>query len=240
MKIECLASSSAANSYVIQAKDTVILMEAGLDYATTKSRLAALNLWTKDIKAVVITHKHGDHANKATVQQLEKYGPIICNLDTIEATETKNGFPVVEWKTYQIGKLRITPFNVDHDVPAFGYIIEDTDTRESMIFINDTAYVRYNFSKYNFTYVMIECNHMLEIVNMDEVQSRRKIKSHLSLEATIKALENMNLKKTKAIYLMHLSDNNSDERYMIAAVESKFGVPTYACRKHGGFSSGNR
>jgi hypothetical protein len=48
----------------------------------------------------------------------------------------------------------------------------------------------------------------------------------------------MNLSKTKAIYLMHLSDSNSDQERMIKEVQELTGKPTYVCLKDGGVASG--
>jgi len=235
MNIHCLASSSSGNCYVIQNKQTTLMVEAGLDFKTTKSRLASLNIKLNDIDAVVITHQHRDHANVKTVEELSIYAPIIANAETLDSLTIQRKWRIKEWKSITIKTFEITAFEVDHDVAAFGYMIEDKDSAEKVLFINDTAFLRYNLSKHTFTRIMIECNHILDIVDMDDVRARRQIRSHLSLSGVVKALKTLDLRKTNEIYLMHLSDTHSDEKRMTVEVEKTFGIPTYVCGKEGGF-----
>lgn len=235
MKIHCLASSSSGNSYIIKNRQTTLMVEAGLDFKTTKSRLTLLGIQLNNIAAVIITHHHGDHANKKTVEEINRYAPIISNKETRTALKIRGGWTTHEWKPIRVGTFEITPFEVDHDVAANGYIITDLDSAEKILFINDTAFVRYNLSKHTFSRIMIECNHILDLVDMNDSRARRQIKSHLSLQGVIKTLKSLKLSRVNQIYLMHLSDSHSDEKRMIEEIEGTFGIPTYACGKHGGF-----
>ena len=56
-----LASGSKANCYVIKTADTVLLIDAGLSFRKTSTRLMSLGLTPDMIDAVVITHEHCDH-----------------------------------------------------------------------------------------------------------------------------------------------------------------------------------
>lgn len=234
MIIECLASSSAGNCYVFKNKETTIMVEAGLDFKTMKSRLTFMGVELNDIKAVLITHKHGDHCHKGAVKELGVYAPIIAPDDTLESIDVRRKWHIKEFQPIRVGTFKITAFSVDHDVPAYGYIIKDEDTHDQVLFVNDTKYLKYNFSKYTFSTVMIECNHMLEKVDLSDVKARRQIEAHLSLDATVKALKSLNLNTVTKIFLMHLSDSHSDEMQMISRVMSETGIPTYACCKNGG------
>lgn len=234
MKIHCLASSSIGNSYIIKNEQDTLLVEAGLDLNTTKSRLTSLNLKLSDIDAVVITHKHGDHLNKKTVGRLGSMVPIIANKSVLESIDIDYGWLISEMQPLTIKSFKITAFSLDHDVETYGYIIEDKE--EKLLFINDTKLVKWNFKKYKFNKVMIECNHLHQYIKDIPVYRQRSIKSHMSLGATIKMLKNLNLEDTEEIYLMHLSDNYSNEELMIKEVQKATGVPTYVCNRDGGFS----
>jgi phosphoribosyl 1,2-cyclic phosphodiesterase len=234
MKIHCLASSSRGNSYIIKNEQDTLLVEAGLDFSTLKSRLTSLNIKLSDIDAVVITHKHGDHLHKKTVERLGQTIPVISNKDVLSSVNVEYGWLAEIMKPVTIKSFKIYAFELEHDVETYGYIIEDQE--ESLLFINDTKLVRWNFNKYTFDKVMIECNHMHDRVKDMPRHRQRSVKSHMSLKATIKTLENLNLNDTQAIYLMHMSDGYSNQNLMVKEVEKATGIPTYACLRDGGFS----
>ena len=233
MTITCLASSSAGNAFVIQNQDTVLLLEAGLEFKELIHRLNQAGIRLSQVKAVAISHEHGDHAKAAP--ELSKLMPVVGTYLTLSALpKLESRYPLKEWQKAVIGSLRLQPFYVDHDVVgACGYIIDDLLNKEKLLFITDTKLVRYDFSKLKFDYIMIECNHVYDYAIKDAFM-RRKAITHMSLDATKQALSKMDLSKTKAIYLIHLSDSNSDEPRMIKEVKEMTGKMTYACLKDGG------
>jgi phosphoribosyl 1,2-cyclic phosphodiesterase len=216
------------------------MVEAGLDLSSTKSRLASLNIKLSSIDALLITHRHGDHCNLVTVGRIGITTPVVSNEDVIDYLKKTVGNGIRTWlmkttKPIDIGTFKIWAFNLDHDVPAYGYIIKDTTTSDKLLFINDTEFVRWNFKDTKFNEVMIECNHNYELINNLEPYRKRSIKSHMELGATIKTLKNLNLSATNNIYLMHLSDGYSDQELMMNEVQKATGKPTYVCLKNGGF-----
>ncbi len=235
MEISCLASSSSANCYIINNKQHTLMVEAGLDLSVTKSRLASLNIKLSDIDALLITHKHGDHCNKRTVERIALSAPVISNKDVLDSLNISNKWFIKTDKPITIGTFKIWAFELNHDVPAYGYIIKDTTTSDKLLFINDTEYVRWDFKDMTFHEIMIECNHNYELINKIEPYRNRSIKSHMELGTTIKTLKGLNLSATNNIYLMHLSDSYSDQSRMMNEVQAATGKPTYVCLKNGGF-----
>ncbi len=235
MDISCLASSSSANCYIIKNKQHTLMVEAGLDLSTTKSRLAGLNIKLSDIDALLITHRHGDHCNLLTVGRIALTSPVISNKDTLDSLEINHKWLIRTEKPIEIGTFKIWAFELNHDVPAYGYIIKDLTTSDKLLFINDTEFVRWDFKDMTFHEIMIECNHNYELISKIEPYRKRSIKSHMELGATIKTLKNLNLRATNNIYLMHLSDGYSDQELMMTKVQEATGKPTYVCLKNGGF-----
>lgn len=236
MIINCLASSSYGNCYLITNNKTTLMIEAGLRFKEIKNKLLDHGVVLTRISAVAVTHSHGDHAMAA--QEMSMYAPIIASTETLDAAQVRrNRLSLTPWDWITIRKdsMRIQAFEVDHDCPgAYGFIVEDLENDERMLFINDTKLVRWDFSKHSFDYIMIECNHNDEILDLKESRTKRTAEAHMSLRTTKITLSKMNLTNTKAIYLMHLSGGNSDEERMINEVKALTGKPTYACQKNGG------
>jgi phosphoribosyl 1,2-cyclic phosphodiesterase len=227
-----LASSSNGNCYIIKSHNQALMVEAGLPAKEIHRRLFKNQIDFAEIMAVVVTHSHGDHAIAAL--DLSASLPILASYETLKACGIKrNGYAMREWDPVNIGAFTVTSFSVDHDCDgAVGFIIETKDER--LLFINDTKLVKWDFSGFDFDHVMIECNHCDDVLNLKDERTRRVAQSHMSLESTKLTLKKMNLQRTPAVYLMHLSTGNADEKRMIHEVQQAIGVPTYACQRDGG------
>jgi phosphoribosyl 1,2-cyclic phosphodiesterase len=83
---------------------------------------------------------------------------------------------------------------------------------------------------------MIECNYSAEILkaNIDagkipKAVAKRLFESHFELENVKKFLQAQDLTTVKAIYLLHMSDGNSDSARFKKEIQELTGVPTYIC-----------
>lgn len=235
MKIICLASSSSGNCYVLDNGLDKLLLEGGIPYKEIIHKLNRHGLKITDLCACLISHGHQDHARAAS--DISRFIPVYASAETLgsvpgEKHEITNGRPV------QVGAYRILPFQTEHDCPgSFGFIIKSRG--ETLLFATDTKYIRYDFSGYKFTQIMLECNYVDELLEDQDIipaVKKRLINSHMSLRTCVKTLKSFDLSACVGIYLLHLSDVRSDEKLMKKTVASEFGVMTYVCGKNGVFS----
>jgi phosphoribosyl 1,2-cyclic phosphodiesterase len=120
---------------------------------------------------------------------------------------------------FRIGTWTILPFETQHDAAEpLGFLLANQDG-DKLLYATDTYYIRYRFQ--GLTHIVIETNYSMDILkrNVDagtvpkELKSRI-LKSHFSLENVKKFLLANDLSKVQEIWLLHLSDNNSDsERF---------------------------
>lgn len=61
IRFASLGSGSRGNGTVIQAGDTLVLVDCGFSLSETKRRLARLGLEPQTLTAVLVTHEHSDH-----------------------------------------------------------------------------------------------------------------------------------------------------------------------------------
>lgn len=131
----------------------------------------------------------------------------------------------------EIGTFTVVPFGVVHDATdPVGFMIDSSVTKERLIFLTDTVYSPYRFA--DITILMIECNYDLETLDKKVAEGRldpslrnRVRRSHMSLDQVIELLQANDLSKLKRVYLMHLSDGNSNEELMKRRVQEVTGVP---------------
>jgi phosphoribosyl 1,2-cyclic phosphodiesterase len=125
----------------------------------------------------------------------------------------------------------IRTFKLEHDAeqPIGFFIRHET---EAFLFIPDTAFVENRFE--GITMIAVECNNISEILSKNILEGhipaivgKRVRRNHMSLENLIAMLNANDLSRCRAIYLMHLSDGNSDERRMKQEIQEATGIPTY-------------
>jgi phosphoribosyl 1,2-cyclic phosphodiesterase len=237
MKFTSLASSSKGNAYLLQSDGaSPLLLEAGLPIKQLRDKLRAHGVAISDLVGCLISHEHGDHSK--AVMDLLKAG-----VDVYMSQGTANRLDVLlhhrnhiidGWEhKYDLPGWVIRTFHLEHDAEeSLGFFIAQKDDR--LLFVPDTSYVENRFE--GITIIAIECNNIAELVsqnilegNIPAVVGKRVRRNHMSLENVIAMLKANDLSRCRTIYLMHLSDGNSDERRMIQEVQAATGIPTEAC-----------
>ena len=227
MEIKALASGSAGNCYLINSE---LMIECGISIDRIRK---GCGFRLTEIKACLISHEHQDHCK--AVKDLMKAG-IDCYMSqgTMEALGVSgHRVNIIKAKQqFRLGTWTILPFETQHDVAEpLGFLLANQDG-EKCLYLSDTMYCKYRFQ--GLTHIMIEANYSLDILKRNveaglvpkELKSRI-LKSHFSLENVKKFLLTNDLSKVEAIFLLHLSDNNSDcERFKREVMELT-GKPTY-------------
>lgn len=219
MQIEVLSTGSIGNCYRIKTGQTTLLIECGLPY---KKIQKLLNFQVSGLDACIISHSHGDHAK--AVKDLMKAG-VTCytSKGTAETLDLKGRrlrtFQKTSEDDYKIEKIKdllIKPFKAIHDVKeSVNFYIKNTRANESLMFVTDTAYLEYKIP--NIDYLMLECNYIKKVLDenvkngvLNASLRNRIVNNHMSLETAKEALKQADLSRCKRIYLLHLSDKNSN------------------------------
>lgn len=240
MKVEVLGTGSSGNCYKVEIGTATLLLECGLPYKVIQRKL---NFKVSDIDACLLSHEHMDHAK--AIKDLIKAG-VDCYMTkgTAEALGVSghrlNTFyksPDRRWQ-YNFKILRdliILPFEAVHDVAEpVSFYIKSKKNEESLVFVTDTAYLKYKIPDCDC--LMIECNYVKEKLdksarfgNINLALRNRIVKNHLSLENLVEALKASDLKSCKKIYLLHLSDSNSDEELIKKTIQETTGIEVVVC-----------
>ncbi|BDR84907.1 MBL fold metallo-hydrolase [Clostridium tetani] len=230
MKLKVLGSGSSGNCYLLQGKEETLIIECGLPYKTI---LKGLDFNLSNVVGCLISHEHKDHSK--AVQDLVKNGiDVYSSKGTFEAIEVK-GYRtniIESEKAFKIGNFVILPFETEHDAnEPLGFLIYQKDMGK-LLFITDSYYCQYRFE--NVDHILIECNYSNKILQEKELPKTLKnriIKSHFELENVKEFLKATDLKETKEIILIHLSDGNSNAVQFKTDIERATGKPTYIADK---------
>ena len=114
-----LSTGSWGNAVILEKS---VLIDCGVNFR-------ALRPVYRDLKLVLLTHKHADHFKRNTVRKLAKERPTLrwgcCEWmvePLVAAGVEKANIDVLEPdKTYAYGLCMVTPISLVHDVPNCGY-----------------------------------------------------------------------------------------------------------------------
>lgn len=230
IEITPLASSSRGNCYRVTDGSTPILLECGLPFKEIQRKL---RFRTSSIAACLVSHEHKDHS-KAIADIMKAGIDVYASQGTIDALGiTGHRLKVVKSKVqFKIGTWTVLPFDVQHDAAEpLGYLLVN-NAGDKLLFLTDTYYCKYRFK--NLTHIMIECNHAIDILRANVVNGivpvelkNRLIRSHFSLENVKNFLLANDLRKVQEIWLLHLSDGNSDAERFKREIQELTGKPVY-------------
>lgn len=231
MNINIIASGSTGNAYLVGDGSTTLLLDAGI---TLKEIQVACKFKLRNIKGCLVTHCHGDHSKAC--KDLAKYGiNIYTSQGTIDECQLSGHRikPIRALDEFTIGSFKVLPFDVEHDAQeTLGFLICSRVTGEKLLYFTDTYYLKYRFN--GLTHIMGECNYELEGVRRSIEDGRippemlpRLLKSHMSLKTFLGILKANDISKIKQIYLLHLSQNNSNKDRFKREVQKITGTEVY-------------
>ncbi|MFV0289610.1 MAG: MBL fold metallo-hydrolase [Mangrovibacterium sp.] len=222
LKLCAIASGSNGNCYYIGTENEAIVIDAGLSSRQLQLRMQDANINFSNIKAIIISHEHSDHARGARVLGNQLNVPVYMTKATYNATRKSIRPFSVRWfeanSTFQIGEFEIHAFSKQHDA-ADGCSFRVVHRNRHVGVITDLGIADENtqreFSQCEF--VFLEANYNAEMLwngsypthLKERVQSH---KGHLSNEQACELVENYAGNNLHTILLSHLSaENNSPE-----------------------------
>jgi len=234
MKLKVISTGSIGNAYILETESEALLIEAGVKFNEIKK---ALDFNLSKVVGCIVSHCHGDHAKSINDVMASGIKTFASN-HTLVNTSTILNYNAIEIShgvVSRIGNFKIMPFDVKHDVPCLGFLIEHPECGKT-IFITDTYYCKYTFEGLN--NIIIEANYSKEIIDKKygtdsdkEFLRNRILRSHFSLANCKDMLSANDLSKVNNIVLIHLSDTNSNEKQFVSEVAELTGKNVCAAVK---------
>lgn len=221
-EIKIQGSSSAGNNYLLVDGNSSLMIEAGLKPKDIMKK--GVNFST--VRGLLITHEHGDHSKYITDILLAGGFDLWASQGTLDGLGVNRRAHALKANQQQkIGDWLVKPFATIHDDKKararepLGFLILSPSGKK-IVFATDTNYLPKTFK--NVTHWLVECNHDIELVRQSKLPKSvqdRIIKTHMSIDACKEFFQSADLTKTEEIYLIHLSDKNSDPQSFKEEIE---------------------
>ena len=244
MIFKCAGTGSKGNSYaLISDYGDILLIECGVKWSET---MKIIDYQTSKVAGCVASHAHSDHLR--SYKDCLHYGiPIYTNDETAEHFEIISREKMIgkpERIPFEVGAFRIIPFYLPHTTrdkdtgalilcPNFGYLIQSGD--EKLLYMTDWEYCSYVFKKQKINYMVLECNHMDNLMDSSSANYIHSIKGHSSLSVVKSFVEVNKTPDLRNIILCHLSSENADPETMQKEVQSVAGKWVNVAVAHAGF-----
>jgi len=235
---QAFASGSGGNFYVVRDGDDSLAIECGIKFGDIQK---ATGFTLSSLDGCLISHGHGDHA-KSVQQMIKQTVPIFTSYEAAKQL----GIYSSPWVScieanhaHAVGaNWVVTPFEVQHDSDGtFGFVIDSTSSRERLVYITDTQYVKYTIPDMDI--LAIECNYDKDIIKnktfndeINRARYQRTLETHMSLDTVIEMVKANDMRSCREIHLLHLSSANADAEKFKREVEKATGIPTFVAPEY--------
>ena len=232
MLLKCAGTGSKGNSYALVADcGEILLIECGVKWSET---MKMIDYQTSRVAGCICSHAHSDHLR--SYKDCLHYGiPIYTNDETAEHFEIISGEKMIgkpERIPFEMGSFHVTGFYLPHTTrdkdtgalipcPNFGYLIQCGD--EKLLYMTDWEYCSYVFKKQRINYMVLECNHMDNLMDSSSANYIHALKGHSSLSVVKSFVEVNKTPDLRNVILCHLSSENADPETMQKEVQSVAG-----------------
>lgn len=137
-----------------------------------------------------------------------------------------------EKRSVRISEWIVTPFYLPHTTrdkdtgalipcPNFGYLIQNGD--EKLLYMTDFEFCKYVFKNQRINYMVLECNHMDNLMDSSSANYIHALKGHSSLSVVKSFVEVNKTPDLRNVILCHLSNENADPDRMKSEIQQVAG-----------------
>ena len=234
LKFISFGSGSSGNCAYIGDDNGGILIDGGVDNNRVVSELAKNGISMDMVKAICITHDHGDHIRFAySIVRRYRHIGIYCTLRTLNGIMRRHNIsrrfkdyhrPIYKEMPFTIDNFKITAFDVSHDgTDNMGFFIENGSHRFAIATDLGCITPRVDHYMRQAQYIMIESNYDKEMLLTGKYPEYLKAriladKGHLDNEVTARYIAEIYTPKLTHVFLCHLSNDNNTPNIALATV----------------------
>lgn len=230
-----LNSGSNGNCYYIGNEQEAVLVDAGLSCRETEKRMRQSGLDINRVKAIFISHEHGDHISGLEVLSARYELPVYITGETLRSGKLRLKESLIHsfdpFTPLNIGKLQVIPFPKEHDAAdPYSFVVSGNG-------INIGVFTDIGISCKNLVHHFSQCHAAFLEANYDELllengrypkHLKERIRGgsgHLSNRQALEVFNSHRPSYMTHLFLAHLSkENNSPELALQSFQTSAAGV----------------
>jgi phosphoribosyl 1,2-cyclic phosphodiesterase len=245
MRFASIGSGSRGNGTLVQAGNTLLLIDCGFTLKETELRLLKLGVAPGQLRAVLVTHEHGDHCNGVRVLANRYSLPVYMTAGTARAKQlldVVNIITIDSHAPFVIDDIEIQPVAVPHDAAEPVQFVFNCAGKRLGVLTDIGAITPFVREHYNCCdALLLESNHCVDMLARSAYPSSLKLRvggrfGHLSNAQAAGLLEEIETERLQHLVIAHLSEkNNTLERVQESLAETLHNIRNvlYACQEEG-------
>lgn len=233
MRFASLGSGSRGNATLVQAGNTLVLVDCGFSCAEAERRMRTLGCAPEQLSALLVTHEHRDHIG-GVARLARRHGlPVWATPGTGATLRAERSLRLRRLNSHaplQIGELEVQPFPVPHDAREpcqFRF----SDGRRHLGVVTDlgslTQHVVRTLDRCHG--LVLECNHDRQMLSEGPYPQRLKARvagryGHLSNDQAVELLQRLRLDDLQCLVAAHLSEKNNHPELVRDALVQGLGL----------------
>ena len=228
MKLKVLGSGSSGNCYILENDTEALIIEAGVPFKDVK---VALDFNIKKIRAVIITHDHGDHRKywyEYVRAGIPVFEPFKNDGQTLEFNNSK--FLIQAFPNQSKDGTWAHNNSDGSECPCYGFFIYHPEMG-NLVYVTDTEYVRWVFHKCS--HILVEANYSDDLIDNKADNREHVLRGHMSLKTATEFISTNDNPTLLNVVLIHLSDKNADSAQFQQKIKEtvKYGANVYVAEK---------
>ena len=233
--ITALGSGSDGNAFVLHCSQGNYLIDAGFSRKELCCRMEKCDIAPESIRAILISHEHGDHVRGCRVFADADNIPAYVASAAADYLYSRNQLPkkVVEFisnSSFELPGVSVMPFRVSHDAldpVGFNFTVND-ECRIAMA--TDLGCLEKSIVKhlYNADILVLEANYDLKMLLESDRKNSLKHRimgrsGHLDNRTAAEALSELLGPRTRSLLLAHISSECNDRGLLENLIGSQLG-----------------
>jgi phosphoribosyl 1,2-cyclic phosphodiesterase len=166
LRFASLGSGSRGNALLVEADDTLVMIDCGLARTNLEERFETLECNPRDLSGVLLTHEHTDHVQGAAAFTRRYRVPVYATPGTASAIPWLSACRRLSChRPLTIGAISIEPFPVPHDAREPCQFVFAADRRRLGV-LTDTGHITPAIVERlsSCDALAVECNHDLTLL----------------------------------------------------------------------------
>jgi phosphoribosyl 1,2-cyclic phosphodiesterase len=223
--ITSLNSGSNGNCYYIGNQDEAVLIDGGISCRETEKRMKKLGLPMNRVKAIFVSHEHGDHIYGVPRISKRYQLPVYITDKTLRNGKLSlSDKLVLSFKAYEpirIGKLVVTPFPKFHDAADPHSFIVSSDTVNVGVFTDigrSCEHLVKHFKKCHAVFLEANYDEVMLETGRYPLGLKKRIRDgfgHLSNTQALELFMQHRSPQLSHLFLSHLSKENNSPKLVM-------------------------
>ncbi len=229
IRFASLGSGSKGNATLVEAGDTLLLIDCGYSATEAARRMAALGVAPGNISAILVTHEHGDHIKGVPVLSRRHEIPVFLTHGTLLGCRDRDFHQtnvISPHAVFQLGDLDIAPYPVPHDAREPCQFVFSDGRRRLGLLTDAGSITAHMISALDGCHaLMLECNYDPDMLANGPYPPalQRRINNdygHLANHQACELLASLDTSALRYLRAMHLSEKNNHPQHVFEALQS--------------------